>query len=932
MEHTRKSRRRGSGPRRPRCFRPHVETLEERLPPGDTLLGALVTQRLLQPHPAGATTPQPASAAQQFVQGANGLRPSPAAATAGSRLVETATSNRRDTRGTTQTASSVQPFEGIPLGTDIAWEWAEDPLQGPFAPRKTGRRVPHMAGAAVTNLEGVLAQAEGTATPTWRTANPPAAGVATAPQAGVGSEALGRPPLLAASSAAALDALPIAANAGGQSPPPRGAVHALFHLDVKTEAPFPTNWFTVPDPIQLTGEHVNLPLPDCQVYVSDCEDLAVINELDGFNMQPRLSIPFDGPIDVHSVNSQDVFLINLGDTVGHHDGGGDVVGINQVVWDTYTDTLHVESDQLLDQHTRYALIVTNGIHDTTGNPVEASDAFRRFRHDVRGEYRHELLDVIHAARRIGVRESDIVTASVFTTESATAVLEKIRDQIHAATPEPADFNLGPDGSRTVFNFEDVTGITWRQQTGDDMFNNVNVSLSVLRDIYPGAVAELAFGKYLSPDYEVHPDQYIPPVATRTGTPVVQGENEIYFNLVLPSGPRPAHGWPVTIYGAAANGNKNAQMPTMAGSLAQHGIATILINDVGQGFGPLGTLTVNQTVGGPVTFPAGGRAIDQDGDRIIDDLEGLFAAEPRTIINDRDGQRQTVADLMQLVRVIQVGVDVHGDGVPDLDPSRIYYWGGSLSSFIGIQFLAVEPDVLAGLPIVTGGPFVEAERLSPLDRPSIGRSLATRVPPLRNLPGVTMIGGVAVDPPYFNENQPLRDENPLLVRLEDGTEQEIRLPVINTVAGAMAIQEVIDNREWVTLSGDSLGYVSHLRKDPLPGVPAKSVLLLFATGDQNVPNPTSSALLRAGDLADRATLYRHDLAYAEEPRMPKNPHSFLGGINNPDIRLWYDIALGAREQAATFFESDGTEIIHPEPVRFFEVPIKGPLPEDLNYIP
>ena len=57
-----------------------------------------------------------------------------------------------------------------------------------------------------------------------------------------------------------------------------------------------------------------------------------------------------------------------------------------------------------------------------------------------------------------------MTASVFTTQSATAVLEKIRDQIHAATPAPADFLLGPSGERTVFDLGDVSGITWNQQT------------------------------------------------------------------------------------------------------------------------------------------------------------------------------------------------------------------------------------------------------------------------------------------------------------------------------------------------------------------------------------------------------------------------------------------------------------------------------------
>jgi hypothetical protein len=415
-----------------------------------------------------------------------------------------------------------------------------------------------------------------------------------------------------------------------ESPPagPRGGVHALFNLDVKTEAPFPTNVFTVPDRTQLTGVRVNLPLPDCKVQVSDCQDLAVINELDGFNLQPRLSIPFDGAIDVNSVTSQDVFLINLGDRVDHREHGDHVVGINQIVWDPPSQTLHVESDQLLDQHTEYALIVTNGLRDADGRPVEASDAFRRFRHDVRGEYKHELLDAVHAAHRLGVREQDIVAASLFTTESATAVLEKIRDQIHAATPAPADFNLGPKGERTVFNLDDVDGIHWEQEIGDDppSFTPVTVPIERLR-IIPGAVGQIAFGKYLSPDYEVHPGEYIPPVGTRSGTPVVQGANEIYFNLFLPSGPKPAGGWPVAIVGHGSPNNRNDVSLTVVASMAEHGIATIGINAVGSGFGPLGTLTVNQTIGEPVTFSAGGRGFDQNGDHTIGGAEGLNAVAP-----------------------------------------------------------------------------------------------------------------------------------------------------------------------------------------------------------------------------------------------------------------------------------------------------------------
>src|SRR5207253_2989199 len=107
---------------------------------------------------------------------------------------------------------------------------------------------------------------------------------------------------------------------------------------------------------------------------------------------------------------------------------------------------------------------------------------------------------------------------------------------------------------------------------------------------------------------------------------------------------------------------------------------IAINSVGNGYGPLGTLTVRQTTGNPVTFLAGGRGRDQNDDHEIGGIEGCDATAPRTIIGSRDCLRQTAADLMQLVRVIEVGMDVDGAGVRSLDPSRIYYFGGSWGGF------------------------------------------------------------------------------------------------------------------------------------------------------------------------------------------------------------------------------------------------------------
>src|SRR5262249_49296733 len=145
---------------------------------------------------------------------------------------------------------------------------------------------------------------------------------------------------------------------------------------------FPSDRFTVADLGQETGLRVDLPKPNCTARPSDCADLDVINTLDGFNLSPRVSIPFDGPIDPSSVSSQTVILIGLGDARLEGPKDGKVVGINQVIWDPATNTLHAKSDELLEQHTRYALIVTRGVRDPAGNPVEVSAEFNRFRHEL----------------------------------------------------------------------------------------------------------------------------------------------------------------------------------------------------------------------------------------------------------------------------------------------------------------------------------------------------------------------------------------------------------------------------------------------------------------------------------------------------------------------------------------------------------------------
>ncbi|MGB8130709.1 MAG: hypothetical protein WCG81_13025, partial [Candidatus Angelobacter sp.] len=439
----------------------------------------------------------------------------------------------------------------------------------------------------------------------------------------------------------------------------------------------------------------------------------------------------------------------------------------------------------------------------------------------------------------------------------------------------------------------------------------------------GAIQTVAFGKFSGKHWQ-NAGVFIPQVPTRQTVPS-QGTEDLFFNLFIPSGPRPSNGWPVAIFGHGFTDNKQGAPFAVASFLAHNGIASIAINVVGHGFGPNSTLTVSQGASS-VTFPEGGRSFDQDGNGVIDSSEGSSTSifSPLADIGSRDALQQTVADLMQLVRAIQGGIDVNGDGLQDLDPNRIYYAGQSFGGIYGTIFLGIEPDVRAGVPNVPGGPITDIVRLSPGFRPLLGALLLVRIPSLENLP-------VIPNQFPFNDNKPLRNEAPVINTF---------IPPIgspcSTVACAIDIQRVEDASIWVGQAGDPVAWAPFIRKSPLPGDRPKSVIVQFARGDQTVPNPTATALIRSGDLADRATFFRNDIASLIGLGFG-NPHTFLTSLSSTD-----PVAAEAQLQIGVFLASDGTLTLDPDSFgpslgapplpSLFETPIAGALPEDLGFTP
>lgn len=725
------------------------------------------------------------------------------------------------------------------------------------------------------------------------------------------------------------------------------AVHPRFDVSQRATSPFPTNLLATTDDTQNTRLRVNLPMPDCVADSRRCADVTALNELDGFSLQPRVSIPFDGDIDPASVNGSNVFLVKLDGSSCRDDHGRDdddddddghdrgkpratKIGGDQVVWDVRSRTLHVET-AILEQHTRYALIVSRGVLDTRGQRIGRSAEFKRYRHHVPGDYRDDLREALRAARRAGVRKAEVAVASVFTTQSVTYRMEKIRAQLDSAPPATVSFNIGPNGERTVFALSDITKLTWTQhtRTNPDVFADVDTTAETfLLKRVPGAVAAIAYGKFSSPDYLLHPGETMPAIGTRTGTPVVRGHRDVYVNVIVPAGPRPATGWPVAIFGTGAQGTKETWLHRVGATLAASGIATVCIPFYGNGTGPKARLTIDHAPGGTpttISFLSGGRAVDQNANGIFEPNEGIEAATTAFAIGLRDSYQQSTVDRMVLARAIS-GMDIDGDGVGgDLDASRIGFFGPSTGGQQGFILAAIDPRITASVFNEAAGPLIVTNWWG-ASRGRFGAELSSRG--RLNPPGVTRIDGVTIPSPAFFDHVPLRAAGGAYrALLSDSTTVTVQSPVVNDRDGAMYAQELREWKKWAGMAGDPAGYAKHLREDTLAGTPARPFLYQVAIGDQTITNPTQLTVLRAGDFADRTSSYRHDLELADNPLIATDPHQTLIRVDSAQDG---PTAVALQQQIALFLATGATS--NPRPA-YLEAPIVNVgLLETLNYTP
>ena len=312
--------------------------------------------------------------------------------------------------------------------------------------------------------------------------------------------------------------------------------------------------------------------------------------------------------------------------------------------------------------------------------------------------------------------------AVFTTESTTEALRLVQTSVLPSLAMPtADF------SNTSFVFNDLTN----PGAVDDLFGPTPHE----------SVGIVATGYYNSPRFQTN-DTSFPangpledfPNLSNLGavcsanscepnderfvytsavdkTPIIQNAGvTIPFTVVIPNSPAPAGGYPIVIDQHGLGGDRKTTAD-LGNALARAGFASIGIDAVAHGFrfkDPTGTNRAATLTNDTINNFGGTAVPDGFSDGTFNGIPlgsisvqlGFFQAF-YNLVGVADNFRQTCADLMQLVRLIQSN-SIDGQLGVNIDENNIFFIGHSLGGIMGSCLAAFEPDVRAYVLNATGG--------------------------------------------------------------------------------------------------------------------------------------------------------------------------------------------------------------------------------------
>lgn len=446
---------------------------------------------------------------------------------------------------------------------------------------------------------------------------------------------------------------------------------------------------------------------------------------------------------------------------------------------------------------RHAVVLTTLAHTVDGAPLVADpnlfllvDSSRSTR--AARLYGDAVDSLVHSGAVEG--RDEIAALAVFRTSNRVSELPELRARLREL-PEPTLLfgdDAAPYTSRIFGVAGAVTLTEWlgkpdKDESGAEWPGGDNAS-----GIAHDQIAAVAHGAFVAPSFIAESSSSFEKDAS--GQYLLANPNAtIPVTLVIPKQPAPASGYPVVINGHGLS-NDRGSMLSVANELCRAGFAVLGIDDVLHG-ARAGIADELNNFPGTYQGPDG-----------IPDLKPLplqFFAGFSDFVAVRDNFRQTVLDQASLVRLIQSSkLDLSqlaaatGGGAPKLDPTRIFWNGGSLGGIMGTMTLAVEPEIRGAALQVPGASFVQLITTS-----------SAKVAPL-----VTTIASTAF-----------------------GVQGDEVVDEFHPVALLLAM---------VTESGDPIAYAPHVLGDPISGRATPDVMITYAVGDEVLPNIATIALMRA----------------------------------------------------------------------------------------
>ncbi len=426
-------------------------------------------------------------------------------------------------------------------------------------------------------------------------------------------------------------------------------------IDGAVDIPFPTDFYTVNNAKSPTGIRIDLP-EQITKYIDRYTDVLGfirhdMNKLDGFGtitpvLFPTSAKPMQSMLpDTNDPDENDTVFCTVIDDEDHPHAGE--FWPIQVFWSEGPGLLKADPYFPFHENTTYCCVVRSSLQTDEGECYERSAHLRYILRDepnpdnpdaeLLEPYRQRIAPTLNAFfEQVDIERHEVVSATVFTTQYVTWDMMHVRQQL-----------------------EDMAAASLPEVDGDWVrLDTSHTNLDSVWEIEYDTV-EWRHNRQFAYD-----EDFIP---------VANGTDRVMLRLNLPDASTLTYQqpYPVVIMGHGINSSRG-ESTSNANILAPYGFATVGIDFLEHGFRDDGADIVLAML------------------RIFDVLHPL---------RFRDYFKQNAADIIWLKHLIRglseldlLPYETGGDGVPDLDTSRIFYVGNSWGSLHAPIIAAVEPDI------------------------------------------------------------------------------------------------------------------------------------------------------------------------------------------------------------------------------------------------